>query len=211
MTSPARRGRRPGGADTRAAVLTAARELFAARGFTATTIRAIAASAGVDAALVHHYFGTKADLFVAALELPVDPRVTIATAVVPGPREELGERLLSVMLRVWDDPANTAVFVALVRSGMEPEGERLLRDGFIPVAMGPAVAALGVDHPELRASVLASQTLGLLAMRYVLRVAPLDRLPAEEVVRIYAPTIQRYLTGPLGGLTTDSCSELFIV
>ena len=76
MTRPSR-GRRPGAPDTRAAVLAAARAAFAAKGFGGTTIRAVAADAGVDPALVHHYFGTKDDLFLAAMELPVDPREVI--------------------------------------------------------------------------------------------------------------------------------------
>src|SRR5512140_313481 len=99
-----RRGRRPGAPDTRAAILDAARSAFAEKGFGGTTIRGVAAEAGVDAALVHHYFGTKDDLFVAALELPVDPRQAIAPALVDGP-DGAGERLLRVFLGVWGDPA----------------------------------------------------------------------------------------------------------
>ena len=84
MTEPVRRGRRPGAPDTRAAILAAAREHFAAQGFRRTTIRAVASDAGVDPALVHHYFGTKDDLFVAALELPIDPRSVIGPALSGG-------------------------------------------------------------------------------------------------------------------------------
>ena len=75
-----RRGRRPGAPDTRAAILAAARSRFAEHGYAGTTIRAVATDAGVDAALVHHYFGTKDELFLAALELPVDPRQVLASA-----------------------------------------------------------------------------------------------------------------------------------
>jgi AcrR family transcriptional regulator len=98
-----RRGRRPGAPDTRAAILSAARSRFAEHGYAGTTIRAVATDAGVDAALVHHYFGTKDELFLAAIELPVDPRQVLASAMNGGP-EGAGERFLTVFLAVWDDP-----------------------------------------------------------------------------------------------------------
>src|SRR6476661_8008143 len=102
MTAP-RRGRRPGAPDTRAAILASARALFAEHGYAGTTVRAVATAAGVDGALVHHYFGTKQDLFLAALELPVDPRVVLAGAVAEGP-DTAGDQMLRVFLSVWDDP-----------------------------------------------------------------------------------------------------------
>src|SRR3954469_11292384 len=97
------RGRRPGAPDTRADILAAARALFADRGFGRTTIRAVASDAGVDPALVHHYFGTKDDLFVASLQLPVDPRERLAPALAGGP-DGAAERILRVFLEVWDEP-----------------------------------------------------------------------------------------------------------
>src|SRR5919204_863212 len=101
--TPQRRGRRPGAPDTRATILEAARASFAESGFAGTTIRRVASAAGVDAALVHHYFGTKDDLFLAAMELPVDPRQALAPALADG-AEGAGERLLRVFLTLWDDP-----------------------------------------------------------------------------------------------------------
>ncbi len=191
-----RRGRRPGAPDTRAAILDAARSAFAEKGFAGTTIRGVAAEAGVDAALVHHYFGTKDDLFVAALELPVDPRQAIAPALVAGP-DGAGERLLRVFLDVWDDPAHTPVFVALARTLLDPSAGHLMREGFLPVVLQPVGRALGLDRPDLRMSLVASQMLGLVLGRYVLALEPLASLPAETVVAAYAPTLQRYLTGDL--------------
>jgi AcrR family transcriptional regulator len=191
-----RRGRRPGAPDTRAAILDAARSAFADRGFAGTTIRAVAAEAGVDAALVHHYFGTKDDLFVAALELPVDPRQAIAPALLAGP-DGAGERLLRVFLGVWDDPANTPVFAALARTLLDPSAGHLMREGFLPVVLQPVGRTLGLDRPELRMSLVASQILGLVLGRYVLALEPLASLPADTVVAAYAPTLQRYLTGDL--------------
>ena len=190
------RGRRPGAPDTRAEILASARSLFAARGFPGTSVRAVAAGAGVDPALVHHYFGTKDDLFVAALELPVDPREAIAPALVGGP-DGAGERVLRVFVGVWDDPANTPVFVALARTLLDPSASHLLREGFLPVVLHPVGRALGLDRPELRMSLVASQILGIVLGRYVLALEPLASLPSDAVVAAYAPTIQRYLTGDL--------------
>lgn len=193
-TSAAPRGRRPGTPDTRAAILAAARTSFADKGYAGTTIRGIASAAGVDAALVHHYFGTKDDLFLAALALPVDPREAIAPALVGGP-DGAGERVLRVFVGVWDDPANTPVLVALARTMLDPSDSRLLRDGFLPVVLFPVGRSLGLDRPELRMSLVASQVLGLIVTRYLLRLEPLASLSADAVVSAYAPTIQRYLTG----------------
>ena len=140
------RGRRPGGPDTRAAILSAARELFAASGFGGTTIRAIAAAAGVDPALVHHYFGTKDDLFVAALELPVDPRKVLAPVIAEGP-DGAAERMLRVFLSVWDDPELRLPLLGLARGMLDPAGTKLMKDGFLPVINGPIPLALGINEP----------------------------------------------------------------
>ncbi len=190
------RGRRPGAPDTRAAILRAAREAFAAKGFSGTTIRGIAADAGVDAALVHHYFRTKDDLFLAALELPIDPREVLSAAAV-GPIEEAGERFLRAFLSVWDDPVKQPALLAVARGIVDPAGQRLVSQGFIPVVVVPLGQALGLDRPELRMPLVASQVVGLILLRYVLVVEPIASLPADQVVATYAPTIQRYLTGDL--------------
>jgi AcrR family transcriptional regulator len=198
MSTRARRGRRPGAPDTRAAILAAAREQFACAGFSGTTIRAVAAAAGVDAALVHHYFGTKDDLFVAALELPVDPRIVLAPVIEQGP-DGAAERMLRVFLSVWDDPDHRLPMLGLVRGLLEPSGQQLMRDGFLDVVIGPIGVAFGIDEPERRMPLVASQVLGLITLRYLLEVEPLASMPHDELVATYAPTIQRYLTGPLPG------------
>ena len=195
MTRPSR-GRRPGAPDTRAAVLAAARAAFAAKGFGGTTIRAVASDAGVDPALVHHYFGTKDDLFLAAMELPVDPREVIG-GVVAGPVEEAAERFLRAFLSVWDDPGVQPALLAVARGVMDPSAHRLLSEGFLPVVIQPVGAALGIDRPEHRMALVASQVMGLILVRYVMRVEPVASLTSEQVVATYAPTIQRYLTGDL--------------
>ena len=197
MPNAARRGRRPGSPDTRATILAEARALFAAQGYAGTSVRAVASAAGVDAALVHHYFGTKDDLFLAALELPIDPRVALAPAIAAGP-DGAGERMLRVFLSVWDDPELRLPLLGVVRSVLDPDGKRLLRDGFLPAVLEPVGVALGIDDPATRMPLLASQVLGLILVRYVLEVEPVASMPADEVVAIYAPTLQRYLTGSLG-------------
>jgi AcrR family transcriptional regulator len=198
MSARARRGRRPGAPDTRSTILAAAREQFACAGFSGTTIRGVAAEAGVDAALVHHYFGTKDDLFVAALELPVDPRVVLAPVIEQGP-DGAGERMLRVFLAVWDDPDHRLPMLGLVRGLLEPSGQELMRDGFLDVVIGPIGVALGIDEPQRRMPLVASQMLGLITLRYLLEVEPLASMSHDELVATYAPTIQRYLTGPLPG------------
>jgi AcrR family transcriptional regulator len=190
------RGRRPGAPDTRAEILSSARSLFAARGFPGTSVRAVAAGAGVDPALVHHYFGTKDDLFVAALELPVDPRVALAP-VFEGGVDGAGERLLRVFLSVWDDESARLPLLGLVRGAVDPQGARLLRDGLFGVVLGPIGPALGLDRPRERIAFLASQMVGLVMLRYVLEVEPLASMDADLLVATYAPTLQRYLDGDL--------------
>ena len=195
MSGPPR-GRRPGSPDTRAAILAAARARFADRGFGGTTIRAVASDAGVDAALVHHYFGTKDDLFLAAMQLPVDPRQLLAPVLAAGV-DGAAERFLGVFLSVWDDPDLQPALLAVARGVMEPGGGKLLSEGFLPVVVRPLADALGVDRADHRMPLVASQMVGLILVRYVLRIEPLASLPAEQVVATYAPTIQRYLAEPL--------------
>jgi AcrR family transcriptional regulator len=196
VTTKATRGRRPGSPDTREAILVSARGLFAERGFGSTSVRAIAADAGVDPALVHHYFGSKDDLFVAALELPIDPRALLAPVIAQGP-DGAAERLLGVFLSVWDNPEARVRLLAVVRRVFEPSGQALIRDGFLKVVVGPLLAGLGIDEPERRMPLVVSQVLGLIIVRYVLEIEPVASMPADQVVATYAPTIQRYLTGEL--------------
>jgi AcrR family transcriptional regulator len=195
VSSPAR-GRRPGSPDTRSAILDAARTLFASGGLSGTSIRAVAAKAGVDPALVHHYFGSKDDLFVAALAPPVDPRELLAPVLALGP-DGAGERVVRTLLSAWDDPELRLPLLGLAHSLLDPSGKLLMRDGFLKVVIGPIGVALGIDEPDVRMPLVASQLLGLIMMRYVLEVEPVASMPAEQLVGIYGPTIQRYLTGPL--------------
>jgi AcrR family transcriptional regulator len=177
-------------------VLDAARASFAEKGFRATTIRAVAASAGVDPALVHHYFGSKDNLFLAALEMPVDPREILAPVVQLGP-DGAGERLLRTFLSVWDDPEIQVRLLAVVRSVLNEDGGQLLKEGFIPVVVGPVLSRLVADQPEVRIPLVVSQVVGLIVARYVLALPPMALMPPEDLVARMGPVIQHYLTGDL--------------
>ncbi len=191
------RGRRPGGPDTRGQILEAARESFAQKGFGGTTIRAVAADAQVDPALVHHYFGSKDDLFLAALEIPVDPRSVLPTAFAGGV-EGAAQRLLTVFLSVWDRPDARLPMVALFRSALgEAEAQALLRDAIHRLVFAPLREVLAPDEAEVRSQMVATQILGLIVGRYLLAFEPLASMPAADVVAWIAPNVQRYLDGPL--------------
>jgi AcrR family transcriptional regulator len=194
-----RTGRRPGSPDTREAILAAARLAFAERGFDNATVRQIATAAEVDPALVHHYFGTKEQLFLATVQVPIDPRDLIP-AVVAGGKENIGENLLRTFIRVWDSPAGTAG-AALIRSAMGSEWTaRMLREFLTTQILRRVIKQLDLDPAEapLRTSLVASQIAGLAMMRYIIKLEPLASAPGETIVTMIGPTIQRYITGPLG-------------
>jgi len=194
-SAPRRRGRRPAGEDTKAAIVAAARSEFAARGYDATTLRGIARSAGVDPRLVHHYFDGKDAVFAASLELPVRPGDVIA-GVLAGPPEGIGERLVRTFLEVWDSPGGQDPAMALVKSLLSSEtGVRTIREFVVREIFGRLATVAVRDDAELRAAMVASQVIGLLMARYVVRIEPLASADAEDVVTFVAPTIQRYLTG----------------
>ncbi|MFC6020335.1 TetR family transcriptional regulator [Plantactinospora solaniradicis] len=197
-----RSGRRPGNPDTREAILAAAREVFAERGFDGASIRAIATSAGVDPALVHHYFGTKDQLFVATINIPFDPQEILPQIAVGG-MDGIGERLVRTFLRVWDSPAGTAG-AALFRSAVNNEWTaKLFREFLVTQVLRRATGLLEIDPAEapLRSSLVASQMAGLVLVRYILRLEPLASASPDVVVAAVAPNIQRYLAGDLTGLT----------
>ena len=198
MSSEARgRGRRPGGPDTRGQILAAARRSFADKGFGRTTIRAVAGDAGVDPALVHHYFGSKDDLFLAALEIPFDPR-SLVPAVFDEGVAGAGERLVRLFLSVWDDPHTRLPLIALVRSSLAQEApESLLQQGILRMVLAPLRDALPPGEADRRVQLVVSQMAGLVLTRYLLALEPLASMPAEELVAWVAPNVQRYLDGPL--------------
>lgn len=186
-------GRRPGSPDTRGEIVEAARAEFAAQGFDRTSMRAVARAAGVDPALVHHYFESKEDLLFAAMDMPFDPRVLLGP-VVEGPRDQLGERLVRAVLQLWDDPQRQRRLLTVVRTAIASEAaSHLLRDGFLRIILDQIAAVPGIDDPRRRGNLVASQIVGLLITRYVVGIEPLASMPADEVVARVGPTVQRYL------------------
>lgn len=195
----ARSGRRPGGGDTRAEVLAAARREFAAKGYGGATIRAIAGRAGVDPALVHHYFGNKRQLFVSAIELPVDPDAIIAAALEGDP-ERAGERMLGAFLRSWGTEQGDVLVRSLLRSAVaDPELLGTLREFMLETVVAPLTEQLSPDRHRLRATLLASQVMGLAMARHVAELEPLASAEPSTVVAAVGPNLQHYLTGDLGG------------
>jgi len=195
----ARTGRRPGNQDTREAILAAAREVFAERGYDRASIRAIATSAGVDPALVHHYFGTKDELFLATVQAPMDPSTIIVNALEGDP-DELPERLLRAFLSVWDNPVTGTAVLAIVRSAVQHDwSARMLREFVSARIIRRVLASAPVDPAEapLRGSLLATQMIGLAMIRYVLKLEPLASADPETVVAMVAPNVRRYLLDPL--------------
>jgi len=200
----ARTGRRPGDSGTRQAILDAARAQFGERGFHATTIRGVAARAGVDPALVMHYFGSKDGLFGACVQWPFDPAAELPRLLADGPGE-VGRRLVELFVRTWDDEQGANTVVALLRAAMTQEATRRLLTEFLAAQLfGPLTAALEVDRGELRASLAMSQLVGVGVARYLLRVEPLASLAPELVVASVAPVVQAQLTGPLPAVTPPS-------
>jgi AcrR family transcriptional regulator len=194
-------GRPPGTSDTRERILTSARDLFARNGFDKTSIRAVAAEAGVDPALVHHYFGTKHKLFTAAIRIPIDPMMIIRP-LRETPIEELGLTVPSVLLPLWDSELRDGV-IATLRSLLSGADVGLLRSFMREVVI--AEIAARVDNPPgtgiVRAEFVMSQLAGVMMARYILEVEPFASLPAMQIAETIAPNLQRYLTGELPGLT----------
>jgi AcrR family transcriptional regulator len=201
----ARTGRRPGNQDTREAILVAAKQAFAERGYDKASIRQIATGAGVDPALVHHYFGTKDQLFVATMEIPVNPAEIVPKIVAAG-ADGVGERLVRTFLTVWDSPAGVSA-AALLRSALSHEwSARMLREFITSQILGKIIQSLDLDpkQAQLRTTLAASQMVGLAMTRYLLKVEPLASTPRETLVAAIGPTIQRYLTGPLDDFETTT-------
>ena len=192
------RGRRPGGVDTRQAIVEAARVDFAEQGYDGTSLRGIARRAEVDPALVHHYFGGKPQLFAAVMDIPADPAALIS-AVVAGPRDRVGESLVRTFLAVWDSEAGRQRFQALVRAAVTHEdATRMLREFLTREVFGRVVRELSDDGEpshelEVRAGLAASQMIGLAMMRYIVEFPAVVDATHDELAALVGPTIQRYL------------------
>lgn len=196
-TDRKRRGRPAGSSDTRERILASARELFASNGIDRTSIRAVAAAAGVDPALVHHYYGTKNQLFAAAIRIPIDP-MDIIGPLREVPVEELGYKLPSMLLPLWDSQMGAGI-IATLRSILAGSEVNLFRS-FLQEVIAVEVGAR-VDNPPgsgiIRIQFVASQLVGVLMARYILELEPFASLPVQQIAETIAPNLQRYLTGDL--------------
>ncbi len=202
--SQPRTGRRAGDSGTRAAILESARRQFAANGYDSATIRAIAADASVDPALVHHFYGNKERLFAAAMQLPFVPSEVITAALADGARPagiSVGEHIARSALTAWEAPGVRESFQGLLRSAATSEqAAAMLREFLTEAILGPVASVAGQTDPDgasFRASLVVTQMLGLAIARYVLKFGPVATASRDELVAAIGPVIDRYLTGPL--------------
>ena len=184
-------GRRPGPTRTKDAITAAARAQFAERGYTATTLRSVARAAGVHPALIHHHFGSKEQLYNAALSLPVDP-IEVVTRLTQVPREEFPEQLVRHFIATWRDPQAGPILHALLRRAIsEPDQTALLRSHAETVLVPRIAAALGI--PEINAAAAFAQLIGLTIADTLIRIGPLTRATEDQLVALIAPVISRCL------------------
>jgi AcrR family transcriptional regulator len=207
MTRPARgtrsrTGRRSGDSGSKAAILQAARVQFAEHGYQGATIRAIAAAAGVDPALVHHFYGTKERLFAAAMELPVTPSEAIAAALARRePGSSVGTHVVRSALALWESAGMRGSLQAMLRSALTSEqAAASLRDFMAEAILRPLASVAEGTNPDrtsYRTSLIATQMLGLAVGRYVLRFGPVAEASPDELAVAIGPVIDRYLTGDI--------------
>ena len=195
-------GRRPGTSTTRQDLIDAGRVVFAERGIAGATTRLIAAEAGVDPAMIQHHFGSKDGLFQVVVAFPVDPAKVLAP-MFTAPPEEAGRTLLGLMLATWDSEAGAGLLALLRSATQDPVFAEQTREYLLRRAILPIVGRLAPDpRPDLvaeRAALVASQVAGLMLARYVLRLEPLASADHDWILERIAPTVQRYLMGPLPG------------
>jgi AcrR family transcriptional regulator len=176
-------------------ILTAARNEFAERGYDKTSIRGIARAAGVDPALVHHYFGTKEQVFAAAIEMIFGPAMHIPE-VIQGSREGAGARMARYMFGIWEDPVNRQPLLAVMRSALTNDRAAAVLRGLIEQRLLVRLAReMDVPDPELRAQLAAGQMVGIMISRYVIKMEPVASAAVDDVVAIVGSALERYLTG----------------
>jgi AcrR family transcriptional regulator len=188
-------GRRPGGPDTRGEIIDAARESFASKGFEGTTMRGVARAAGVDPALVHHYFGGKEALFVAAMELPIDP-AQIADAILDGPLESIGDRVIRNFVTAWEAPQTQLRMRAVLGAAMaNPAMAHTMRDAVTRMILDRVAERLDVPDARFRLSLVASHLMGVAFVRHIMELEPLASADPDDIVARVGPVLQAYLTG----------------
>ena len=190
-----RRGRRPGGADTRAEILQAARGAFAAHGFHAATIRGVAATAEVDPALVLHYFGSKEDLFAACLDFPLRP-ADAAEMIMGDGVEHAGRNAARLFFTVWENPATRDALLTMLRGAFDTaQGATALREFITSALLERVIPHIEGPDPQLRMTLAASHLIGVAVLRYVVGFQHVGEASVDDLVDIVAPRLQSYLTG----------------
>lgn len=190
-----RRGRRPAGSGTREAIIEAARGQFGTLGYRRTTLREIARIAGVDPRLVLHYFGSKKQLFMESTQLPIDPEAAVERLFAPGP-DGLGRRAAALLVGSLEDPVTQQALVGLVRAAAsEPEAAEVIRELLTERLLTPLARRVGLDQPELRASLMGAQVVGLTMTRHVVGLEPLTRASRDQLIRALTPVLEHFLTG----------------
>lgn len=185
------------GPATRDRILDAAREEFSERGYEKTSVRGIAKAAGVDPALVHHYFGTKEQVFEAAVAGAMAPAFGAPDTIVEGPLDGVGERLTRFFFGVWENPTSRTPLLAIVRSAVNNDTAAAVFRRLVAAQLLRRIAArLDAPDAELRAELAAAQLVGVAMLRYVIRVEPLASADIERIVARVAPVVQGHLTNP---------------
>jgi AcrR family transcriptional regulator len=194
-------GRRPGKLSARDDIIRAAQETFAQEGYDGTSLRAVARAAGVDAALIHHYFDGKAGLFMAAMALPFDPRQVQLGADAASPSTLPGAAVVEGFLTMWDLAEGTgSSFVSCVGAmAASPAVADAMRE-FVRARVWqhiPPIEGESEETTDARRALVASQLMGLAYARYVLRVPPISTASPSEIGRWVGPTLERYGGGEL--------------
>lgn len=190
MMNPRSRGRRAGKPGTRAEILEVARRRFLEDGYQAVTLRAVAAEAGVDVALVSYYFGSKKGLFGAALALAVNPAETLARTAEGDP-VTFPQRALRDLLALWEDPESGAPLRALVAgAAQDPAITGLVREMMEREIIDRIAGRLGGADARRRAGVFCAHIAGLVVTRYILRLEPFASMPPDEIIRAYTPSLR---------------------
>lgn len=196
-TAPARPGRRRGHSSTREEIARAAREQFAAEGYDRVTLRAIAAQAGVDAALVAYFFGSKRALFNELIAASSDSAALLAQ-LLDGDSTRVGERLARLVIEALDEKGRRERILGTIRTAaVEADTARMIGDKFTTELLEPVVAQLGAGQAPLRAALVMSQILGLAVAGHVVGLEDLTSASQDELVAALAPTLHRYLVGDI--------------
>src|ERR1700691_4624454 len=205
MSAAAAAGRRPGNVDTKSEIVEAPTRVFAAKGYDGASLRAVAREAGVDPALVHHYFDGKAALFVAAMALPFDPRSVPVHDQAVWSESDLasnpGTMVITAFLSMWDHAEGTGSSYASCVAGMAASTSvaDAMRE-FVAERVwdrSPVNEGENQERPRQRRALVASQLMGLAFIRYILRVPPISTTTPEEIAGWAGPTLDRYMVGPI--------------